>query len=184
MRTDSRRHRVTQRAMGPVRKETAPRALHSVVGREIGTGGTGIGDYNGVRVQCLGYFRYHSLRFDWLVVGQGEGVEFSEFLLRGFLHYGCFQWPAHHFERLVQRRHGELRVAQQRHVQWIVGAEHPRVYIYVDHLRFAGRWMTPPLGGHGAGTATDEDDQIRLIDDCTGFWRAAVGAHDTHRQRM
>ena len=44
--------------------------------------------------------------------------------------------------------------------------------------------MAPALGGHRAGAAADEHNQIRLIDDRARLGRAAVGADDADGQRM
>ena len=51
-------------------------------------------------------------------------------------------------------------------------------------LHLPGCRMAPAFGGHRAGAAADENDQIGLIDDRARFRRAAVGADHADGERM
>ena len=44
--------------------------------------------------------------------------------------------------------------------------------------------MAPTFGGHRAGAAADENDQVGLVDDRARFRRAAVGADHADGERM
>ena len=87
-------------------------------------------------------------------------------------------------QRLIQHFQAELGIADQRHIRRIIGAGHRGVDVEVNDLALSRRGMAPALGGHRAGAAADENDQIGLIDDRARLGRAAVGADDADGQRM
>ena len=84
----------------------------------------------------------------------------------------------------AQRRERQPRVADQRDLGWIVGADHRRIDVDVDHAHLARRRMAPALGDNRSRPAADEDHEVRPIDQLPGRRRAAVAADHAERQRV
>jgi hypothetical protein len=154
--------------------------------RKIGAGRAGIGADDGVRTQQLVQraddalrpdrpFRGGRERLELGVLGRPGGLRPRRAVMAALAAALCNLRDDH-----LQR---EARVAGDRDLCRIIGAQHRRVAIDMDDPR-ARRRMSPAFGGYRAGTAADEEDQIGVLDDRPGRCDAAIGAHDADCARV
>ena len=184
MRAHGSGERIAESAVRAVGEKAPPGAAHHVVRREIRARRAGIGDHDGVFIQAFAC-RSATTRSGLIgrLVGARKAVELLElgtFLLFDKLEIAVAPKP---LQRFVQRRKAEPRIADERHVDLVVGAGHGGIDVDVDDPRLARRRMAPALGGHRAGAAADEDHHVRRIDHRARLRRAAVRSDHADRAR-
>ncbi len=169
----------------------AARPALLVVGREIRARRAGVGDDHRVLRQQVLQRGDDPLRPDRRLVGARELGERGELRGAGARHrraaealraIGRAVDEARHL--VAQRRERQLRVADHRDLGRIVGADHRRIDVDVDHADLARRRMPPAFGRDRARAAADEHHEVGPIDQRAGRPGAAVAADHADGERV